>query len=228
MQFYGDDSNILNPGAGLEHLFLRTLYVYFQEVDRIDTGFAHERAHRNCADSLSAIFDYLKSSFGMGVGPPEGNFAVFFPQGGLNGSYGAVLESISYQCREVLRLGLDCDDFRRRILASEQNTSHADVSSNIHDCFRVEIHATPVISLFLADQNILISAEIRGIQSKVNRIVGTGRRNCELSGRTKEARGCNGTNPASSAELVVPLQSSANPHGKTFVKEIVILTTIVS
>src|ERR1700690_3742013 len=171
MQFYGDDSNVLNPGAGFEHLFLRTLYVHFQEVNRIDTSFAHERAHRNCADSLSAIFGNLKSSLGMGIGRPERDFAVLFPQGGLNGSYGAVPESISYQCRKVLRLGLDCDDFRRRILASEQNAGHADVSSSIHDCSRAEVHRTHVILFFLADQDILISAKIRGIQSKVNWIV---------------------------------------------------------
>jgi len=73
MQFDSDDTNLLDPVAGCEYLFLRPFYVHLQQINRLDASFAHQCIHRDGRDAHVAILHNLKGPFRVGIRASEGN-----------------------------------------------------------------------------------------------------------------------------------------------------------
>jgi len=148
----------------------------------------------------------------MSIGWAERNLSVLSPQGSLNWSDRFVGSCISDQGGEVRGLGLNRDDSRARVLESEQNTSHADMSAGIHDGTGAEIRYPGIIRLALEDENVPVRTKIRGIDSEVDAVIRLKRDNRQFAGSPAQAKRTDRVDSAASARFVIPFQSLPKAH----------------
>src|SRR3984885_9747334 len=140
MHLNHDDLSFRQPYAGTrKYLLLSALNVALDEIETVNRQHAREGVnseglHLGRSARINLVIPLRKFGFFRHVAHHASSIRC--PGGSLDGDDVFVRLAISYQCDKVLRLWLDGNHFRQRILARKQCAAHTTVGSKIEDGFR--------------------------------------------------------------------------------------------
>src|SRR5215469_837027 len=116
VKFDGECPHLLYPIAGLEEFLFGTFNVHLQEVDRIESGFLHQCVHADGPNAAS--LNYLKGNL---AGAAQAEFAILFPERGMDRQDVRIAGHVPHEDFEVGRFRFKSDDPRLRIPVSEED-----------------------------------------------------------------------------------------------------------